>query len=282
MTRGAMLILLLLCASALSGEATPVSPATTPAVDAPKTTPTTETATPSNKPETKDATTTPAATPGTPFTAPVTPAKTLATPATTPGTPAAAPGTPAVGTTPAPAGPTAPPVFTPPVFTPRASSTPPPGWDRYKILVERNVFSKTRTRGRYEDRPAEVQEKPAAPPPTPERDFQLRGIVQKDGQLVAFIENAAAKTIQPLRTGESIARGKVGAITLDNIEYVCDDQPIVVSVGQTLEGAAAVAPASVPAGRDAGTTGPAASTGSPEVDSIVERLRKRRQEEMRK
>ncbi|HYG76469.1 MAG TPA: hypothetical protein VEK08_15800 [Planctomycetota bacterium] len=142
-------------------------------------------------------------------------------------------------------------------------------WERYKVVVQRNMFSKDR--GRREERKTEKKaEKEAAPAPKPETEIVLTGVVKKDGELIAFLENRTTGAYVKARPGDAVARGKVTAITLDSIEYTVDTSMSVIKIGQTLEGGSAPAPNATAPKTDSAT------------DSIIERLRKKRQEALSK
>jgi hypothetical protein len=161
-----------------------------------------------------------------------------------------------------------------PCLAPASEDGPPQqhaasGWERYRVLGQRNIFAKDRGRARPR---LESNEEMGPPAPKLESEVVLTGILQKDGQLVAFFENTRTRTVQAVRKDDVIGRGKIAAISLDGIEYVCDGTSFSVSIGKTLEGGA-----STRAGSESG-----ASSGSAETNAILERLRKKRQEEMSK
>jgi len=164
-----------------------------------------------------------------------------------------------------------------------ARTEPPPqqnGWDRYKILIQRNIFSKDRGRPREERRSEDRgKEKETPPPPKPEADITLIGILEKDGKLAAFFENAKTGLIQSAASGDSIARGKIGGITLDRIEYVYDGATVTVAIGNNLEGAAGSKSSGAPQSTSPSSGG---NTGPSDANALLERMRKKRQEEMRK
>jgi hypothetical protein len=137
------------------------------------------------------------------------------------------------------------------------------GWERYQVLVQRNVFAKDRGRAREEAKAGATSK--------PEADTVLTGILEKDGELIAFLENRKTKAVQVARKDDPVARGRIGAISLDSIEYLCDGASVRVEVGKSLEGGAAE-PARPAA------TGSGADSGSTETNAILERLRKRHEE----
>lgn len=78
----------------------------------------------------------------------------------------------------------------------------------------------------------------AAAPPQPEATFGLRGIGMLDGKFIAMVENVAAKGVQQLKEGDSVASGKVKSITLDGMVYESNGKKTPVAIGQNLLGAA--------------------------------------------
>jgi hypothetical protein len=106
-------------------------------------------------------------------------------------------------------------------------------WENYRIILERNIFSRQRgpridlSRGRQVEAP---------PPPNPESYHILKGIVQQNGVFIAFIENTQLGQILKVREGDSVARGKVANFNLDTIEYQYEDKKFTVAMGNDLEG----------------------------------------------
>jgi hypothetical protein len=144
-----------------------------------------------------------------------------------------------------------------------------PTWERYEILVERNIFS--RERGRPD--PVVRREQPAAPPP--ERFLLLTGVVKQGEEWTAFLEDARTGSIKKLHVGDPVLGGRVAAITMDSIDYEKDGGVARVAMGGNLEG-----------GSSTRSSGPATSsttsapTRAAEPSDILERLRQRRQREL--
>jgi len=114
-------------------------------------------------------------------------------------------------------------------------TNPSDSWDTYKIVVERNMFS--RQRGARVDRSRTERQVPVAPPaPDPESYVVLKGIVQEDGAFIAFLEDTQSGQILRVRQGDSVVRGKIKALTLDSIEYEFADRTTIVTMGLNLEG----------------------------------------------
>ncbi len=107
-------------------------------------------------------------------------------------------------------------------------------WDNYRVLVEQNIFS--RQRGRVlrgdDSKPKET----AAP--APESYFVLKGIVRQNEQYIAFLENTRMGETIKARAGDSIARGRLKSLTLDNIEFELDANTIKIEIGDNLQGKA--------------------------------------------
>jgi hypothetical protein len=114
----------------------------------------------------------------------------------------------------------------------READDPDDRWAPYRIVLQRNIFSRQRGPVR---RTEERVERPVVIP-NPESYFRLRGITQEDGAFVAFLEDMRTNTVLRVRAGDSVARGVVKALDLDSLEYQLDEQTITVSMGQDLEG----------------------------------------------
>ena len=210
-------------------------------------------------------------------------------------------------------------LWTPPATSADEKSAPAPRFeDKYAILVEKNIFSRTRrsaARRREETRTE-------APPPEPESSFVFTGTVLKDGERFAFVEDSSSRKTMKLRVGDPVARGKVTKVDFDAFEYDRGGTKTLVGIGKTLSGGAAPSRSrseprgpsgSSPGSRETGSrgagpgdsgsrdsAGPAAkseaaeakegaspapsgsSSGASGTDAILERLRRQRQEEDKK
>lgn len=176
----------------------------------------------------------------------------------------------------------------------------PVGFDRFKVLVQRNMFSKERGRPREESKRERKREAP--PVPRIEADLVLIGVVQKDGLPAAIVENRVSGKIVTLKPGDSIGAGVAKVISLDSIDFEADGILHVIRIGSTLAGTApktittvsetpaATTPApngtALPSPLTSSTTstGPAApaSPAGSAGESVLERMRRKRQEELRK
>lgn len=159
-------------------------------------------------------------------------------------------------------------------------------YERYGILAERNIYMKDRTPRRVtsilRDIPAEVI--------PPERTMVLTGIVRRGVEYVAFFEDTKSGTTIRARRGDALLQGRVGTISLDNIEYLRNGAACMIGVGENLEASlsmpgAVTAPATIrtillPRASKPETTQPAtAGNISSDEVSILEQLRQRRLQE---
>ncbi len=150
-------------------------------------------------------------------------------------------------------------------------------WAKYNIILDRNMFSRTR----MPSRPQEAAEDRPKIVPNPESYYLLKGVVQEDHQFIAFVEDKRTGSVLRLREGESVARGTIKSLTLDGFQYQFQDKTIPVSMGSDLEGGSGA----VTAGDLASFSSMAApSTGSaaPSADEaeILKRLMEQRQQQL--
>ncbi len=163
--------------------------------------------------------------------------------------------------------------------------------DKYRLLSERNIFL------RYRRRPQKKVVAPAprkpAPPPDPDRYITLTGTAVRGDERVAFLEDGRSKKTLVVRVGGAAGKGKVTAITLDGIQYERDGKIGDIEVGSTLSGSTAVpatngyavvpaAPASAPAAGEPSSRPAEPGGGGAGIADILERMRKRRQQELGK
>ena len=155
------------------------------------------------------------------------------------------------------------------------------GWGRFGVLTERNIFLRDRAGARPQSMSSSAE---PAVTRDPDEDLVLAGVIHQGGVAEAFIENGGTGEITRLRVGDSSGKGQISAITLDNIEYSRDGERKRIEVGQTLLGG----PASPPISEEREQT-TATATGrneaieapSTDVSAILERMRDRRQRELR-
>jgi len=179
--------------------------------------------------------------------------------------------------------------------------------DRYRLLTDRNIF--VRDRRVYRPPAAYTRHTPA--PRDPDSGIVLTGVAVSADRYVAFFENAGGSTSR-IGVGEAIGKGKVKAVTLNEVQYERDGVVRTVAVGHSLLGSARVWPAparptSAPAppapeaggevaSADAATTapatapaetpatpsaaGPSSDSGDVNIADLIERMRRRREREL--
>jgi hypothetical protein len=152
----------------------------------------------------------------------------------------------------------------------------PKSWEDYEILVERNMFSRAR------GRPAREAARVVAPvAPDPERFVWLRGVARKDGAYIACLEDMRSGRLLNLRTGDSVARGKLTDVKIDSVRYALDDKVFEIRIGNNLEATTALPPAGSGAETTSGGDAAAPPAGTTEgAGDLLERLRQRRQREL--
>ena len=156
-----------------------------------------------------------------------------------------------------------------------------PSWDRYRILTERNIFSRDRRRH-------VVLRGPTSQPTTRSAGaaIVLRGIVRQGDDYIAFFEDTGTGQTTKARAGESVGKGRVKRITLDYVAYETGGREAQVRVGTSLAGTPAprvTAASSQPvvSGTPTSRAGaPKTPLGGAEALSIIERLRQRRRKEL--
>ncbi len=164
--------------------------------------------------------------------------------------------------------------------------------ERIKILTQRNIFAKDRSARRPD---ASARRREEARPPTPEEQFRLTGLARQGAVAVAFLESSRDGKTLKKKSGEEIANGKVRSVGFDFIEYESAAGVTKVRIGSDLSGqirsrptsspttSSSPAPAgSSPAATPDGGTSPAPAPSGGAEESILERMRKKRLEELKK
>ncbi|HUS46705.1 MAG TPA: hypothetical protein VM098_01190 [Phycisphaerae bacterium] len=176
-------------------------------------------------------------------------------------------------------------------------------WDRYRVLVERNMFLRNRRPPRP---PGQSGGSTVRLVRDSDRDIILTGISRHDDEYVAFFENTATGLTSRIGTGQPVGKGRTRSITLDGVEYERDGAVTQIEVGRTLTGTyvvrtttrpAATQPAGPPSGPEESATQPAETTtdssaappaappegpGGSNVMDIEEQMRRRREQELRR
>ena len=166
----------------------------------------------------------------------------------------------------------------------------------YGALEQNNVFKRDRRPPPPPEPPRE--EEPPPPPPPEEKSWLLVGITMPDGVAPrAFFENQRERRMVEVGIGDDIANGRIGEFFIDAVSYVLDDGTIVwVDMGDDLTGEAALVTTPRPSssGETSGSGSSNAETASGDGDSetsgggeseenlsVIERMRLRRQQELR-
>jgi hypothetical protein len=151
--------------------------------------------------------------------------------------------------------------------------------EQYGLIVERNIFARDRSvRSRL------TGPTTRAAPARPEQSLVLTGVVRlelgggEEDEYLVFIEDVRVGTTQKFRVGDKIAQGIVRSIGFDSIEYEGNGRIVKVEIGNNLDREVTMA-----------SSASAASSTQPSVlgtDSgsgdVVERMRRRRAEELRR
>ena len=166
---------------------------------------------------------------------------------------------------------------------PAASSDPPAGsWEDYRLIVSRNIFSRSRS---VPSAPRQYTfSPPTAPRPAIQDDLLLVGIAVQDDARVAFFEDSRSGRTLRVPVGGALGAGTVEAISLNSVEYRLGGSTRRILIGQTQTGLTgpAVLSSAEPAPSDPAASGPAGPTGqapSAGDGDILERMRRRRLEE---
>ncbi len=117
---------------------------------------------------------------------------------------------------------------------------------RYDLLVQRNIF--LRSRRPQSARPTAVATRPTPrtetttqprPLPNPGRDFALRGVAVHGDRRTAFLEDIKNKSAVSVRVGDLVAGSRIVGIELDYIEIEAKEKRSRITVGQDLTGTTA-------------------------------------------
>jgi len=156
-----------------------------------------------------------------------------------------------------------------------------PEWDNFRVLVERNIFLRDRAIARPRSSSREPQQ---AIVRDPDEDLVLTGTVRQGQLAVAFVENTRSGRVQRAWAGDAVGSGKISAITLDDVEYVRNGTTKKIEIGRSLGSSSSTQPAdtSQPTIPKSGTSDTADTASNGDAASILERMRRRRQQELDK
>jgi len=127
---------------------------------------------------------------------------------------------------------------------------------------------------------------PLTPPPPPRPDIytvqesalEFNGATRADENRAAFFENTSTHEVLTRHVGDSVARGKILAITLDSIDYQVNGQTSTILLGQTLDGQDGPSMASAPS-ISMSSTQPSGTFTGPQA-AMLEQLRQKRLKEL--
>lgn len=166
-----------------------------------------------------------------------------------------------------------------------------PTLDDYSILWRRNMFSSTRQPYRVRMPEPNRVYVPTPPRPTPTYDVRrgwvLRGMLVGDDHFTAMVENTSTGELRQLQPGQQMGSWRLRAIDLDGVDMVSDaNETLRVPVGGMLAGTAETGSSSRssyssyrPGTSSSTSTAAAAEPNNPALESILERLRKKREQE---
>ncbi len=159
--------------------------------------------------------------------------------------------------------------------------------DRYRVIVERQIFRHSFAR------PAPpVKPPPATPPP---RVISLTGVIRTPDELVAVFEEKAVGDVHFLRVGDEIKDAKIVQINEHSVVVDTGGEEKLIEIGETLSGAPAPSPSPTsPATQPAAPAAPAAQPSAPEPTPLsarklpkslrerIEAMKRRRLQQLRK
>ena len=106
----------------------------------------------------------------------------------------------------------------------------------------------------------------------------FNGVTQTADTLFAFIEDTASNSIALVQAGDALAGGKVISISFDNLQISIGGKIRAIDIGQTLTGKTMAATSGTSSTQPSGAASTGGS-GSGDADSVLERMRRRREAE---
>lgn len=165
-----------------------------------------------------------------------------------------------------------------------ATSQPASFIEEYRLVLDRNIFSKTRV----------IYREPTSMPSTgrtgsyaTQPALALTGVTLEGGVATAFIEDRRYGRTSYYHVGDSVGEGKITAINLDSIELTTNGRVVRVDLGSTVEGGPtySVSSSSTAGGitpTNSSSTGAAPTGISGDSSDVLEKLRQRRLQETKK
>ena len=166
-------------------------------------------------------------------------------------------------------------VSTAQVSSPNAAGDDGPTWDRYRVLVERNIFLRSRTK----PQPPSTSREVVRVVRDPDADWVLIGTVRQGSVAAAFIENIATGEVHRAVVNDAVGTGRITTINLDGVTYSRNETNTPIAIGQNLNGAAPSAASEAPT-LSGGGQDTAAQPSDNDTAAILERMRRQRQQEL--
>jgi hypothetical protein len=126
---------------------------------------------------------------------------------------------------------------------------PTDSYEKYRAVTERNIFLKNRTRAveeRTHEAPASERTTPAPEPGSDEACLVLTGVVSQGDDWVAFIEDTRTGQTTRMRAGRTLGGGTLASIAITGIDYYREGDHKAVAVGQNLAGLTPALPSAIP------------------------------------
>ena len=153
------------------------------------------------------------------------------------------------------------------------SDAPATSWERYSVIVARNIFLKDRAQ-----RESRRSTRPTTPAYRPERNLLLTGAARQGERCVAFIEDIRTGAVTRVAANDMVLGGRITEITLDHLVYEKDDRKITVPIGKNFGGDANEAAGAYEAAES--ESAPPSLPG--DAAGVIERLRQQRLKELQK
>lgn len=170
--------------------------------------------------------------------------------------------------------------------TTRPAMVPAASWSDYKVIVDRNIFSRSRTPRSGGTRYV-PQERPRSNN-REEPEMTLSGVAVHLAVRLAFFDDPQSGETLRVGVGQRVGKGTVVSIAPEGVELRLDDRVRRVQIGQTVSGREAVRSTvmTTASSQPVGETSPSASDRGDSKDKgtndILERMRQRRLRELKK
>ena len=162
------------------------------------------------------------------------------------------------------------------------STRPKRSLDDYRLIVDRNIFSRDRTRRSLAARSIAG---PPATRPASQRHLVLTGAALQGEAPMAFFEDSLDGQTLWVQVGMPIGHGVVADISLDGVTYRNGKGERTIAIGEDMEGIAVTLQASTTQGASAPADAPASADTAPapagSENDVLQRMRLRRLQELK-